>query len=98
GAAGATKDPSPSASVKSSASSAPAPAPAPGPAPVAPAEPALPPGASAPTESFGDIKAVVPGEGTKSRELDALLSLEPGKLVVRSRESGAVLKTLPYQA
>ena len=77
--------------------SAPPTPPPPPPAAVAVAEPVLPPAAAAPTESFGDIKAVVPGEGTKSREVDALLSLEPGKLVVCSRESGAVLKTLPYQ-
>jgi hypothetical protein len=91
--ASAAKPAAPAAGASAPAAAAPSPA-----APVAAAEPAPPAAASAPTESFGDIRAVVPGEGTKSRELDALLSLEPGKLVVRSRESGAVLKTLPYQA
>jgi hypothetical protein len=36
-------------------------------------------------------------EGSKSREVDALLSLEPGNLIVRSK-SGAVLRTVPYSA
>jgi len=35
-------------------------------------------------------------DGTKSREVDALLSLEPGNLIVRSRSDGAVLRTVPY--
>jgi len=69
------------------------------------AEPPPPPvgttaaAAAAPTESFGAVKALLPpsGDATKSREMDALLSLEPGELVVRSRDSGEVLKTVPYR-
>ncbi len=30
--------------------------------------------------------------------MDALLSLEPGNLIVRSRSDGSVLRTLPYQS
>ena len=63
----------------------------------APATPAAPAAASAPAESFGDIKAMV-FEGSKSREVDALLSLEPGNLIVRSKSDGAVLRTVPYRA
>ena len=37
-------------------------------------------------------------EGSKSREVDALLSLEPGNLIVRSKSDGAVLRTVPYSA
>ena len=37
-------------------------------------------------------------EGSKSREVDALLSLEPGNLIVRSKSDGAVLRTVPYRA
>lgn len=37
-------------------------------------------------------------EGSKSREIDALLSLEPGNLIVRSKNDGAVLRTVPYSA
>ena len=37
-------------------------------------------------------------DATKGREQDVLLGLEPGRLVVRSRDSGAVLKTLPYKS
>ncbi len=51
------------------------------------------------TESFGDLKVVLPlpNEPSKSRVVDALLSLEPGKLIVRSRDSGQVLRTLTYR-
>jgi eukaryotic-like serine/threonine-protein kinase len=63
----------------------------------APADPAPPAAASAPAESFGDIKTMV-FEGSKSREVDALLSLEPGNLIVRSKSDGAVLRTVPYAA
>ena len=35
-------------------------------------------------------------DATKGRETDVLLGLESGKLIVRSRDSGAILKTLPY--
>jgi serine/threonine-protein kinase len=48
-------------------------------------------------QSFGNVKTVML-EGTKERELDALLALEGGNLIVRSRDSGAVLKTMPYKA
>ena len=37
-------------------------------------------------------------EGSKSREVDALLSLEPGNLIVRSKSNGAVIRTVPYSA
>jgi serine/threonine-protein kinase len=53
--------------------------------------------ASAPAQNFGDIKALI-FEGSKSREVDALLSLEPGILIVRSKSDGAVLRTVPYTA
>ena len=53
--------------------------------------------AAAPPENFGDVKAMI-FEGSKSREVDALLSLEPGKLIVRSKSDGAVLRTVPYTA
>ena len=62
------------------------------------AAPVPPPAtASAPTENFGDIKTLI-FEGSKSREVDALLSLEPGNLIVRSKSDGAVLRTVPYTA
>jgi hypothetical protein len=57
-------------------------------------------GSSAPhalPESFGDIKTLV-ADGTKARELDALLILEPESLVIRNRDNGAVLRTAPYQS
>jgi serine/threonine protein kinase len=67
-------------------------------APPAPAAtPAAPAAASAPTENFGDVKTMV-FEGSKNREVDALLSLEPGNLIVRSKSGGAVLRTVPYSA
>ena len=46
---------------------------------------------AAPVENFGDIKALI-FEGSKSREVDALLSLEPGNLIVRSKSDGAILR------
>lgn len=55
----------------------------------------LPAAASAPAENFGDVKTLVV-DGTRSREVDALLSLEPGNLIVRSRNDGSVLRTVPY--
>jgi serine/threonine-protein kinase len=67
------------------------------PASTAPATPAAPEAASAPAENFGVIKTMV-FEGSKSREVDALLSLEPGNLIVRSKSDGAVLRTVPYKA
>jgi serine/threonine-protein kinase len=48
-------------------------------------------------ESFGDIKTLI-ADGTKSRELDALLILEPERLVVRNRDNGSILQTTPYQS
>jgi Protein kinase domain len=48
-------------------------------------------------ESFGDIKTLI-ADGTKSRELDALLILEPGRLVVRNRDNGSILQATPYQS
>ncbi len=48
-------------------------------------------------ESFGDIKTLV-ADGAKARELDALLILEPDRLVVRNRDNGAVLQTASYQS
>lgn len=32
----------------------------------------------------------------KGREVDALLSLEPGTLMVRARSDGSLMRTLPY--
>jgi hypothetical protein len=57
---------------------------------------AAPPATTVPTatglglagRNFGDIKALV-FEGSKSREVDALLSLEPGNLIMRSKSDGA---------
>ncbi len=48
-------------------------------------------------ESFGDIKTLV-ADGTKSRELDALLILEPERIVVRNRDNGSILQAAPYQS
>lgn len=61
------------------------------------AEPVASAAASAPAENFGNIKTLVV-DGTRSREVDALLSLEPGVLVVRSRADGAVMRTIPYSS
>jgi hypothetical protein len=36
-------------------------------------------------------------QGTKSEELNALLSFEHGSVIVRSRDTGSVLKTMPYR-
>ena len=36
-------------------------------------------------------------DGAKGREVDALLSLEPGNLVVRNKADGTVLRTVPVQ-
>lgn len=63
--------------------------------PNAVAAPVVPAAASAPAENFGDIKTLIV-EGTRSREVDALLSLEPGTLIVRSRADGSVLQSMPY--
>jgi serine/threonine-protein kinase len=61
------------------------------------AEPAPAPAVVVPSQSFGDIRTFVV-EGNKSREQDALLSLESDKAVLRSRENGAVLQSVPYQS
>jgi len=43
------------------------------------------------------MRVVVP-DGTKGKEVDALLTLEPGTLVTRSRDKGKeVLRQLPYR-
>lgn len=63
--------------------------------PTAPAAPATPAAADAPAEHFADVR-VLTVDGTRGREVEALLGLEPGTLFVRSRE-GAVLRTLPYR-
>ena len=49
------------------------------------------------TEHFPDVKTLMV-EGTRVREWDALLSLEPGSLVVRSRNANTVLRTLSYHS
>ena len=74
----------------------PPPAPAPAPVAAAPAAPALPPAANAPAEHFDDLRALVP-DGDRGREVEALLALEPGTLVVRGR-NGAQLRTMAYQS
>ena len=51
----------------------------------------------APPESFGDIKTIV-ADGTKTRELDVLLGLEPDNAVLRSRDNGTVIQTIPYRS
>jgi len=56
-----------------------------------------PANASAPPESFGDIKTLVP-DGTKTKELDVLLGLEPENAVLRSRDNGTVIQTIPYRS
>ena len=53
--------------------------------------------AAAPPQNFGDVKTLI-FEGSKSREVDALLGLEPGNLIVRSKSDGTVLRTVPYTA
>jgi len=74
-----------------------APAPTPRPARSSAASAAAPPAVADVPQSFGNIKTVML-EGTKEREMDALLALEGGNLIVRSRDSGTVLKTMPYKA
>jgi serine/threonine-protein kinase len=63
----------------------------------APAAPEANAAALAPAQNFGDVRTLV-FEGSKSREVDALLSLEPGNLIVRSKSDGTVLRTVPYSA
>ena len=93
--------PSASASASSAAPTpaggAAAPVAAPGGAGAAVAAPVAPAAASAPAENFGDVRTLVV-DGTRSREVEALLSLEPGTLVVRSRADGSVLRTMPYSS
>lgn len=59
--------------------------------------PAAPSPADAPAEHFGDVKALVV-DGTRGREVDAMLSLEPGTLVIRTRSDSTVIRTLSYQS
>jgi serine/threonine-protein kinase len=79
-------------------SAAKAPTPTPEATPVH-AEPAATPAAAAivPSQSFGDIRTFVV-DGNRSREQDALLSLEADKAVLRSRDNGAVLQSVSYQS
>ena len=53
--------------------------------------------ANLPAESFGDVRALLV-DGTKPREWDALLNLEPDKLIVRNRDNGAVLQAVAYRS
>jgi len=55
------------------------------------------PAAARDNQSFGDVKALV-ADGSRSREQDVLLSLEPESIVVRNRDNGVVLKTLAYRS
>ena len=83
------------------------PAPSPAPAEVAtPGEPeraaappaaATPPAANLPPQSFGDMKVLL-ADGDKTREMDALLSLESDHFVVRNRDNGVVLRSVPYRS
>jgi eukaryotic-like serine/threonine-protein kinase len=50
-----------------------------------------------PTQSFGDVKAVV-ADGTKTREIDVLLGLEPDRAVLRSRDNGTVIQSIAYRS
>jgi serine/threonine-protein kinase len=56
-------------------------------------------GASAalPTASFGDLKVIV-ANGAKTKDVDALLNLEPDKLVVRDRDNGEVVQSEAYKS
>jgi len=47
--------------------------------------------------SFGDVRTLVV-DGNRSREVDALLGLEPASLVIRNRRDGSVIGTQPYGA
>ncbi|MEQ1870600.1 MAG: protein kinase [Vicinamibacterales bacterium] len=69
---------------------------APAVATAAPSTPATPAAADAPAEHFADLK-ILTMDGTKGREVDALLGLEPGTLVVRAKD-GRVLRTLTYRS
>jgi hypothetical protein len=60
-------------------------------------ESSAPAAADAPAQEFGDMRVVVV-DGTKGKEVEAVLTLEPGTLVTRSRDKGKdVLRTLPYR-
>ena len=69
---------------------------APAVATAAPSTPATPAAADAPAEHFADLK-ILTMDGAKGREVDALLGLEPGTLVVRAKD-GRVLRTLTYRS
>ncbi len=59
--------------------------------------PGVPAAADAPADHFADVKTLVV-DGSRGREVDAMLSLEPGSLVVRTRSDGTVMRTLSYRA
>ncbi len=56
----------------------------------------MPAAADAPTENFGVIRTVI-ADGSKSREVESLLSLEPGILIARNRNDGSVVRSLNYR-
>ncbi len=66
-------------------------------APAAPSVPAAAPGADAPAEHFADVRVLIV-DGSKTRETEAMLSLEPGTLAIRGRSGGATLRSLTYRA
>jgi hypothetical protein len=65
------------------------------PLPSVPVVPVLPKAVVEPAH-FGDIKALVP-DGSKSKDVDALLTLEGDSMVVRNKDNGSLLKALTYQ-
>jgi hypothetical protein len=66
--------------------------------PVSPVDPTGPKAAGlASTQSFSDVKTLMV-ESSRSKDIDVLLSLEPGRLAIHSRDSGAVFKTFPYKS
>lgn len=67
------------------------------PLPAAPLVPTPPAPADAPTQNFGEVRAIAV-DGNRGREIDATLFLEPGNLVIRERGNNTVLRTLPYRA
>jgi hypothetical protein len=57
----------------------------------------MPAAADAPAQEFGEMRVVI-ADGVKGKEVDALLTLDPGTLVTRSRDKGKeILRTLPYR-
>ena len=65
-------------------------------APVGPAPKPIPAAADAPTENFGIVRTVI-ADGSRSREVESLLSLEPGVLITRNRNDGSIVRSLPYR-